>query len=401
MRIIHISDHFQPWMGYQETYLAKEQTRMGHDLLVITANRYGRRPGAILGTREAVTGFSEEDGIKVLRLPITFELPTNWAYPWLQNLIGSIQDFTPDIVHCHGILSFSNIRASLGKKKMGYGLVVDNHTSFFNVFNPDETRFKRSLKKIFYKGVAQTFGRILARQVDALVAIGEPEKDFAKWLFGSLAPEDIPIIRLGADHVRFRYLPEARERIRAEMGWSTDQIVLGHAGTISSNKGIDTLLEALTLLPLEQKRRICIHLVGKISDKYLPRLEAQSAELGLDSNLFYSHFIPPEDLSAMMSAWDIAVWAGDITNTALEAMAVGRPLITSRTPYTEYIIEQYKGGMLIGRNDTGALVNAISILIEDEALRLQLGKNARYTIEHDLNWEKISTEFIKIYEKIA
>ena len=128
MRIIHISDHFQPWMGYQETYLAKEQTRMGHDLLVITANRYGRRPGAILGTREASAGFSEEDGIKVLRLPILFELPTNWAYPWLRNLIGAVQDFSPDIIHCHGVLTFSNIRIALGKKKMGYVLVVDNHT---------------------------------------------------------------------------------------------------------------------------------------------------------------------------------------------------------------------------------------------------------------------------------
>jgi glycosyltransferase involved in cell wall biosynthesis len=387
-------------MGYQETYIAKEQTRMGHDLLVITANRYGRRPGAILGTREALAGFSEEDGIKVLRLPILFELPTNWAYPWLRNLIAAVQDFSPDIVHCHGILSFSNIRAAISKKKLGYGLVVDNHTSFLNVFNPDETWLKRALKKIVYKGTAQTFGRILARQADSLVAIGEPEKEFAKWLFGPIAPKDIPIIRLGADHVRFRYIPEARKRIRHEMGWSSDQIILGHAGTISSNKGIDTLLEALVQLPKKQKGRICVHLVGKISEGYLPRLETHSAELGLETNLFFTQFIPPEDLSMMMSAWDVAVWAGDITNTALEAMAVGRPLITSRSPYTEYIIEQYKGGMLIGRNDIGALSKAISVLIEDEALRLQMGKNARYTIEHDLNWEKISAEFIKLYEKI-
>ena len=388
-------------MGYQETYLAKEQTGMGHDLLVITANRYGRRPGAILGTREASAGFSEEDGIKVLRLPILFELPTNWAYPWLRNLIGAVQDFSPDIVHCHGVLTFSNIRIALGKKKMGYVLVVDNHTSFFNVFNPDETLLKKTLKKIFYKVAAQTFGRILTHQADAIVAIGEPEKDFAKWLFGSLAPEDIPIIRLGADHERFQYIPKAREHFRHEMGWSADQIVLGHAGTISSNKGIDTLLEALSQLSQKQRERLCIHLVGKISEGYLARIEAHSEKFGLDSNLFYSQFTPPEDLSRMMSAWDIAVWAGDITNTALEAMAVGRPLITSRTPYTEYIIEQHDGGLLVGRNDTNALSAAISILTEDEALRLQMGLNARYTIERDLNWEKISAEFIKLYEEIA
>lgn len=400
MRIIHLSDQFHPWMGYQETYLAKEHTRMGHDVLVIAANKYGKRRGTSLSSREAPIGLHQEYGVQVLRLPVRFDLPTEWAEPWLKGLSQAIRDFSPDIIHAHGILSFSNVRAALLKKRGGFGLIIDCHRSFLNVFHPHEDWLKRTLKTIYYKGFAMTFGIIHAQRADAIVAIGEPEKVFAEWFFGSFSTTKIPIIRLGADHRRFQFDSESRTHIRQEMGWEDDDVVLGHAGYIDQEKGVDTLFDAIPHIPRDKRGRLRIHLVGNITGKYLSHLQLRSSKLDIASQLHITPFIPIEELIKIMSAWDIAIWAGLISNTALEAMSMGLPIITSRNPYTEYMVEKYDAGAIIEMGNSSDLAYKLHELVDDEALRRQKGQNARDAIIHDLNWEKISSDFIELYEKI-
>ena len=40
MKIVHVCDYIQPQLGYQEYYLAKEHAKMGHEVTVITSDRY-------------------------------------------------------------------------------------------------------------------------------------------------------------------------------------------------------------------------------------------------------------------------------------------------------------------------------------------------------------------------
>ena len=36
MRIVHVIDYYQPKLGYQETFLAREQCKLGHEVRVVT-----------------------------------------------------------------------------------------------------------------------------------------------------------------------------------------------------------------------------------------------------------------------------------------------------------------------------------------------------------------------------
>lgn len=40
MKIVHVIDYFQPRLGYQETFLAKEHPKLGHEVYVVTSDRY-------------------------------------------------------------------------------------------------------------------------------------------------------------------------------------------------------------------------------------------------------------------------------------------------------------------------------------------------------------------------
>jgi len=398
VKIAHVIDHFQPWMGYQETYLAREQQKLGHDILVITSCSYARPARSIAGDRPAKPGIADEGGVRVCRLPVRFEAGTRAAHVWLKGLPQILSRFVPDVIHCHGVLSFTCFQAAVLKHRFGYRLVLDTHMADFNVYQPGEHWSRRAIKRFGYKAFAQTFGRTIARAADSLVAIGEPERDFISPLFGWRFAE-IPIIRLGADNQLFRFAPAARTRVRADLGWSDEEVVLGHAGTLRASKEIETLLEACAILK-QAGAPVRVLLIGSIGDAYLQRLRALSAEHNLEGRVVFQGFTPPERLPDYFSAMDLAVWPGDISNTAIEAMSVGLPVVACRTSYTESIIERHGSGVLFDRSNRADLARVLTPLVRDQAVRAAYAARARAAVERELNWRSIAEQFIHLYSRV-
>ncbi len=87
MRIVHVIEYFQPKLGYQETFLARAHAQLGHDVCVVTSDRYSpqvyTQNRAVLGRRVVGTGTFDEEGIRVQRLKTAFELP---HVAWLRGL---------------------------------------------------------------------------------------------------------------------------------------------------------------------------------------------------------------------------------------------------------------------------------------------------------------------------
>jgi glycosyltransferase involved in cell wall biosynthesis len=395
VRIVHVIDHFQPWMGYQETYLAREQQKLGHEVLVVASCRYTRAARAIASEQPLKPGLSNEHGIPVYRLPVYFEVGTRAAYVWLKGLSQVLSHFTPDVVHGHGALSFTCFQAAVLKKQFGYRLILDTHMADFNVHPPDEPWNRTMIKRLSYKAFVHTFGRAIAREADSLVAIGEPERDFVMRLFGSRLSE-VPVIHLGADDEVFRFSAADRARLRREFGWRDDDLVLGHVGTLRPSKEIETLLDACAILGSEFSQ-IKILLVGSIDTAYLERLQQLIAAHGLVDRVIFQGFTQVHMLPGYFSAMDIAVWPGDISNAAIEAMSVGLPVIACRSSYTQAIIERYRAGVLFDRSNPHDLAQALMPLVCDRALRDTYAARARAAVERDLNWRSIALQFLDLY----
>ena len=105
-------NHICPILGYQETYLAKEHSCVAKTL-VITSNRYAtlvyESNKKLLKSRRLCSGLFIEEGIKLLRLPVKFEIePLDLL--WIENLKDEIERFHPDIIIAHGIVNISSIR---------------------------------------------------------------------------------------------------------------------------------------------------------------------------------------------------------------------------------------------------------------------------------------------------
>ncbi len=384
-------------MGLQEPYLAREQIKLGHEIMVVTSPTSVPRSVDIRQDRWIGEGFSVEEGVPVHRLPVLYEAPTKEGFVWVKGLRSVIAAFKPEIVHVHGHspIMLSAVQAAAYKRKFGYTLVMDSHMSHINVYRPEQSVTKKVLKRLTYTAFRLAFSRYIAQRVEALATDNEEKLEFIPNLFGHLF--DLPsVIYLGVDLDKYHFKQEAKERIRARFGWQPDDLVIGHAGVARPIKQIDLLLEAVHRLRQESPRPKIL-LVGGFEDGYRPVIEANIDRLGLRNHVGIQGFVPGGELSDYLSAMDIGTWPGAMTITTLQAMAVGLPIVTCRTPYSEALIEKRGTGIIFERCHVDGMFDALSGLVADDQLRKEIGQRAQSVASQNLSWGNIARQFDAFY----
>lgn len=103
-----------------------------------------------------------------------------------------------------------------------------------------------------------------------------------------------------------------------------------------------------------------------------------------------------KNLREMMKVAEMFVMASEyegMSNSLLEAMALGLPCISTKVSGAVDIIEDGENGLLIG-SDTRSISKAISLLADDEPLRSKLGRNA-VNIAGKYNISKVSALWLE------
>ena len=111
MRILHLINYYQPKIGYQEYFLSQKQVELGHEVIIITSNRYfpfknyDKSYKGLLGNRKIKSGKYIEDGITVYRLNPLIEIVLPFiTYPYIiiKGVIKLVKKLEPDVIICHG-----------------------------------------------------------------------------------------------------------------------------------------------------------------------------------------------------------------------------------------------------------------------------------------------------------
>jgi glycosyltransferase involved in cell wall biosynthesis len=84
----------------------------------------------------------------------------------------------------------------------------------------------------------------------------------------------------------------------------------------------------------------------------------------------------------------------------LEAAACGRPLVTTDAPGCRDVVQDGDNGILVPPRDARSLAQAIRRLIEDERLRLAMGKQAREIVLKEFSSEQVVRETIGVYREL-
>jgi glycosyltransferase involved in cell wall biosynthesis len=251
--------------------------------------------------------------------------------------------------------------------------------------------------------IAEVYDRIVVRFVlgsaRKVIVLSESLAEYA--VKRGASPERIVVVPSGIDCSLFN--PERSEvlndadAIREKLGIPSDSVVVGYIGRIVPVKGLKYLVLALNDV---KKRRKDIHLliVGDGFEK--AELQRMTRKLRLNA-----HFVGWEkNVPPFYAAIDIFVLPSlfeGLSNSLLEAMAMGKPIIATRVGGNKDIILNGKNGFLIPTRNPQAISSHINKLVESTQLRETIGRFNRETALKEFRWEKTVSKIEQIYEDIV
>ena len=386
MNIVHLIDYFQPVLGYQETFLAREQLRLGHAVTVVTSDRYAPFPDyagtlqPLLGKRIRSVGQGIEEGIPVWRLPVRGEYAERC---WLRGLDHVLATLRPDVVNAHGVIKLTCLQAVLLKPGLGYRLLVDDHMQWENLDVGRGNAF-------FYGMFRLLLAPLFRRRIDVLVAITDQTATIIRDIYG-LNTSPVQVIELGVDTELFCRDKTARQTQRAELGLAPSDFVIIFTGKLIPSKAPHWLLKVLPQCPPQVR----VLLVGNAAGDYRQYIDHIITTYRLEGRVILQAAVKQTELPRYYSAADAACWPRGVSIAMLEASACALPIIIPAGKLPERV--RYGNGLQYREGDIADLARCITQLAQDLAKARQMGIQGRHLVEERHSWAAINRQFLMAY----
>ena len=179
--------------------------------------------------------------------------------------------------------------------------------------------------------------------------------------------------------VQSNFFDEGRTQMeaRAVLDLEPGSTLIGVPGTLRPMKGHPFFFEAVTpLLRVREDLRVAV--TGEGEADFTRQLKKQVRELGIQDRVVFLGWV--EDMSAFYRACDLACIpsrAEPFGRTAIEAFAVGTPVVASAVGGLQDIVEDGETGLLVPYGDEEALAGSLQRLLRTPDLRQTLRANAR------------------------
>lgn len=215
--------------------------------------------------------------------------------------------------------------------------------------------------------------RLLHRRAAAIIAVSNAVSSRISDILG-YTPSSLATIYNSIDLDRFKPNPESRKRIRDELHFNDEHVVIGFAGRIEPLKGVDVLLDALIPLIQDNPRYRAVFLGD---GSMLAMLRKRANQAGIADAVRFLGFRP--DVAEVLNAIDIGCMPSRLEPfglVALEMMSMKIPLICSRVDGLGEITEDDVNALILEQISPGEITSKILALTHDIQLRQRLVENA-------------------------
>ena len=393
LRIAMLSIHSNPIgeLGANDTggmsvyirELARELGRRGHWVDIYTRLRNGRH--------QPVIDLFENVRLVHLGIPNNGNLSRLALYPYLSDFFKSMEDFRfhegiqYDLIHSHYWLS-----GRLGS--WAQELWDLPHLVMFHTLGEVKNRTtvgqpEPELRIAAEKELVNTCHRILAPT--------DREKDSLVRYYG-VSGEKIGIVPCGVNLDLFQ--PQEKQATRRQLGFDPDDIILLYVGRFEPLKGIDRLLEAISHLKDHQRLRLV--LVGGDGDEAPESqfLRQKAINLGIENKVLFAGRIEQEYLPPYYSSADILVISSHYESfglVGLEALACGRPVVSTPVGAMESLIKKSQAGHVVSDTLPRSLAKGIQSIITNSTP--QQADEIRESVL-DYSWSNVAAAILEEYE---
>ncbi|WP_342116970.1 glycosyltransferase [Pseudoduganella sp. OTU4001] len=356
--------------------------RMGYDC-VLAAPRF---PGD-----EAWRQSAQDECVEVAELNVP-PLLEEWSWRRTNRLRAiafaapALRQLKPSLVHIAFCWTLYGASALWLAQRCGIPTVISVHNAFPPVeFNDWQRRLlQRALAGV--KGVYSVSDSAMKR----FLAI------YQQWL-----PADarLAVIPNCVDTCRFQPSVRRRSAARRQWGIGDDDEVIGCVARLSQQKRPEELLAIFAQLAAIRPR-LKLLLVG--AGPLESSLRDLAKRLRLSRRVIFAGFqarveniIPAMDLHLLVSRRE------GFGIATIEAMACGVPVLATRVPGSEDILQDSAGGILLPLGDTDAAVRTITELLDDRTRREEMGRRGRAEVESRYAVPVVSAQVEAFYEGLV
>ena len=191
-----------------------------------------------------------------------------------------------------------------------------------------------------------------------------------------------------------------------QRGHDERSLNLLYAGRLTSDKGIDTAIEAMTKLVFSQGRReVRLSLAGSGSTDYENDLRFLVNQAGLTDYVSFLGWVPPEEMPGLLGKFDVllltSIWPEPFARVLLEGMISGLVVVATSTGGTPEIVLDGENGLLFTPGNPQDLAQKIGQLADDPELRRKLAKGGTQTIIERFTTTKMMDEMESFLQDVA
>ncbi len=352
MKVLHVTGAYVPSTAYGgpiiSTHdLVRAQARLGAEVEVLSTDADGR-------TR-LPAGTAVVDGVRVHYFR-TVPLNRHGIAPALIAAMRRVPEF--DVVHCHGTALVSTTAAAWAALLCRRSVVVSPHGSLMAW-----ARGKKAWRKRAY-GLLDLvpFRRALFHATSDIEAEDVRTLGFR----ACIVPNAVDVDAFAA--------PAAFD-VRAELGIPRDVPLIAWIGRFDPVKDQAGLVRAFAAVA-----RAYPHAVLALAGDGPCRadLEGLVDQLGVRGRVrFYGTVSDVPGVLAAMDLFVLPSLAEGMSNTVLEAMASGLPILATRVGGNPELVQDGVNGTLVSPQDPAALVAGLTLYLDDPGLRARHGSGSR------------------------
>jgi glycosyltransferase involved in cell wall biosynthesis len=228
-------------------------------------------------------------------------------------------------------------------------------------------------------------------------------------------PEDLPVLRRlrvperklrllgnGIDLGRFdpsRVDRAEIEAVRADLGVGPDDVVCGVVGRLVWEKGYRHVFDAAARLRHEMPQ-LKFLVVGPVADRDAVPREELDRVVALGNVRFLGLRDDVEQLYAAMDLYVLASFREGWPRSAMEAAAMGLPLVVTDIRGCRQVVDDGVNGVLVKVRDSSALTDAIVAVARDPSLRRRMGRASIDKAKRDFDQQRVIDITLEVYDRL-
>lgn len=204
---------------------------------------------------------------------------------------------------------------------------------------------------------------------------------------------------------------QARADVRTELGAAPDAPLVVFFGFMHPEKALDLLIAAVSDLRVQHPGAQLLLVGGAESHsvssaaahRLRGELEQVAAACGVREQVHFTGYLPDTEVSRLLQAADVAAFPFNAgvtrkSSSLLAALAAGVPVVATAAPGEVFAPTEADGVLRVPPRDTGALTDALGMVLDDRALAGRLSSAGR-VMAASQSWDAIAAVHADVYAR--